>query len=295
MHAPLPYTQALAKQYSDAVPRLLVTEARDCVGGNIITRRDGGYQWEEGPNSFQPSDAVLRAAVDAGVADRLVLGDPKAPRYVYWGGRLRATPSGPDVLTFDLLSLWGKLRAGLGAAGFKAPLPEREESVKEFVTRNLGEEVFQRLIEPFCSGVYAGDPAKLSMKAAFGKVYDLEKGGGSIVGGVLALMKARKQKPPEPRPADLPPKPKVSLHLRAEAHVDGLLVVWGQASPSLGKGESQSYARSWSLRWTRSRRDWPWHALSARRDDSVISEDEVPLPYYQTQTCPPSISPFHTF
>ncbi|KFM28024.1 Protoporphyrinogen oxidase 1, chloroplastic [Auxenochlorella protothecoides] len=200
--------QALAKQYSDAVPRLLVTEARDCVGGNIITRRDGGYQWEEGPNSFQPSDAVLRAAVDAGVADRLVLGDPKAPRYVYWGGRLRATPSGPDVLTFDLLSLWGKLRAGLGAAGFKAPLPEREESVKEFVTRNLGEEVFQRLIEPFCSGVYAGDPAKLSMKAAFGKVYDLEKGGGSIVGGVLALMKARKQKPPEPRPADLPPKPK---------------------------------------------------------------------------------------
>jgi protoporphyrinogen oxidase len=28
----------------------------------------------------------------------------------------------------------------------------REESVEEFVRRNLGDEVFERLIEPFCSG-----------------------------------------------------------------------------------------------------------------------------------------------
>ena len=202
--------QALAARHPDAVQRVLVTEARGRVGGNITTAEDAGrgYLWEEGPNSFQPNDSMLEAAVDAGCADELVFGDPKAPRFVFWDGRLRATPSGPDVVTFDLLSLWGKLRAGLGAVGLlNGEAPAYEETVEQFIKRNLGDEVYFRLIEPFCSGVYAGDPTKLSMKAAFGKIQVLEEKGGSLVGGALALMQEKKADPPPPRRADLPAKP----------------------------------------------------------------------------------------
>ena len=110
--------------------------------------------------------------VDAGIADDLVLGDPTAPRFVYWENKLRATPSGPVSAVFgDFLSFPGKIRAGLGAVGlFNEKPPGKEESVKEFISRNLGPEVFFRLIEPFCSGVYAGNPERLSMKAAFGRI-----------------------------------------------------------------------------------------------------------------------------
>jgi oxygen-dependent protoporphyrinogen oxidase len=61
--------------------------------------------------------------VDAGIGDDLVFGDPKAPRFVFWDKKLRPTPSGPDVLTFDLLTFLGKIRAGLGAIGLKEKAP----------------------------------------------------------------------------------------------------------------------------------------------------------------------------
>ncbi|CAL9009198.1 unnamed protein product [Prunus brigantina] len=202
--------QALATKHGDAVPNVIVTEARDRVGGNIITVQKDGYLWEEGPNSFQPSDPMLTMLVDSGLKDDLVLGDPNAPRFVLWDGKLRPVPSSPaDIPFFDLMSIGGKLRAAFGALGIRPspPPPGHEESVEEFVRRNLGDEVFERLIEPFCSGVYAGDPSKLSMKAAFGKVWNLEQNGGSIVGGAFKAIQERKRAHKTPRDPRLP-KPK---------------------------------------------------------------------------------------
>ena len=200
---------ALRDVHGKDVKSFLVTETRDVVGGNVITKEKDGYVWEEGPNSFQPNDFVLKAALDAGCADELVFGDPTAARYVFWENELRRVPSGPDAITNNLLSLWGKIRAGLGAVGIlKDAAPDGEETVEQFIRRNLGDEVFYRLIEPFCSGVYAGDPTKLSMKAAFGKIWILEKNGGSLVGGALELMKDKKANPAPPRDPKLPTPPK---------------------------------------------------------------------------------------
>lgn len=200
--------QALSTKHASLSLNFIVTEARDRIGGNITTLESNGYLWEEGPNSFQPSDPVLTMAVDSGLKEDLVLGDPNAPRFVLWNSKLRPVPSKPtDLPFFNLMSFSGKIRAGLGALGFRSSPPGHEESVEEFVRRNLGDEVFERLIEPFCSGVYAGDPAKLSMKAAFGKVWSLEQKGGSIFGGTFKTIQERRKNPKAPRDPRLP-KPK---------------------------------------------------------------------------------------
>lgn len=51
----------------------------------------------------------------------------------------------------------------------------------------------------FTTGVYAGDPSKLSMKAAFGKVWRLEQNGDSIIGGTFKAIQERNNSSNPPR------------------------------------------------------------------------------------------------
>lgn len=48
--------------------------------------------WEEGPNSYQPGDAILTVACDAGMQNDILLADPNSDRFVLWDKELRALP-----------------------------------------------------------------------------------------------------------------------------------------------------------------------------------------------------------
>ncbi len=193
----------LRKLSNNSPLKILVAEKQNRVGGNITTVSQGDFLWEEGPNSFSPTPELLKLAVDVGLKEDLIFADRKLPRYVYWNGQLVPVPMGPTaMLQSKLLSDSGKLRALVGALGFVPPavgagLSQQggEETVSQFFQRHLGVEVMQRLVEPFVSGVYAGDPGQLSAAAAFSRVARMaDIGGGLVAGAVLSAKRNSKSK-----------------------------------------------------------------------------------------------------
>jgi len=197
---------------------VMVAESRPEVGGSVSTKQKDGFLWEEGANSFQPNPTILRYAKDLGILDEMVLADSKLPRFIYWENKLFALPSRIiDICSLKLLTWPAKIRMILGVLGFisKKPPDTKEESIKEWITRHLGDEVFTRIIDPFVSGVYAGDPSKLSMRAALKKIEILEDIGvnrGIFSGGKARFAQIKAERIlNKDRDSDLPSIPSGSL------------------------------------------------------------------------------------
>jgi oxygen-dependent protoporphyrinogen oxidase len=194
--------RALARTGEDV--RLL--ESSDRVGGVVRTLERDGFLMELGPNTVRPTRELLELVSDLGLEGEVLLSDSRAPRYLAWRGALHALPSSPaSLLRTPLLSVRGKLR--LLAEPF---VPRRreaaEETVRDFFSRRTGWEVEERFVAPFVSGIFAGDPARLSAEAAFPALVRGEREHGSLLGALVARRRAR---------------PKASM--RVAARVRGLL------------------------------------------------------------------------
>ena len=165
-----------------------VYEAAPRVGGVVRTERREGYLAEAGPNTLtEPNPLVAALLEELGLAHRRVEASAAArTRYVVRGGRPVALPSSPrDLLTTRAFSLRAKLTI-LAEPFLRRGEPAGEESVAGFVRRRLGGEVLDYAADPFVAGIYAGDPAALSMRHALPRVHALEREHGSLVRGAFA-------------------------------------------------------------------------------------------------------------
>ena len=166
-------------------------EAGSRPGGVIATEQRDGFRFDLGPQSFLSSEPLL-ALIDAlGLREQLLHANPRAPRYILVGGRLVPAPlAPPSLLTTPLLSAGTKLRLFTEIARHTRP-PDEDESIAAFVRRKFGDQMLDRLVAPFVSGVYAGDPERLSLRAAFPKLHEMEVRYGSVLRGAMKSRPAK--------------------------------------------------------------------------------------------------------
>ncbi len=191
------------KQNAPDVAIMLIESDRR-LGGKITTDRVDGFVIEGGPDTFlsyKPRGIGL--CRELGLEDRLHGTNEKIRRtYVMRHGKLYDLPEGltglipsrfgPMIKT-GLISPLGKLRMGLDY--FIPPKSlNGDESLAQFVERRLGHELYERMIEPLMSGIYAGDGEQLSLGATFPQLRQTELEHGSLVKGMLAT---KRRKHPE--------------------------------------------------------------------------------------------------
>ena len=201
--SPLPFRGEGAGVRGETGITLLESSSR--LGGKIITERLDDFVIEGGPDSFlSVKQRGLGLCLELGLIERLHGTNEKFHRtYVMRSGQLLDLPEGltglipsrfGPMLKTNLISPLGKLRMGMD---YLIP-PRRElsdESLAMFIRRRLGREVYERLVEPLMSGIYAGDGEQLSLAATFPQLRQAELEQGSLVRGVLAAKKKASDKP----------------------------------------------------------------------------------------------------
>jgi oxygen-dependent protoporphyrinogen oxidase len=179
---------ALRKAGIDA--QLVETSPRP--GGVIHSITRDGFLLELGPQSFSGTAALRQLCQELGISNELLQAPAHAPRYILIDGKLRPVPLSPPAFfmssMFNGATKWDLLRDIFG----KTIPPDADESVAAFVRRKFSRQLLDRLVGPFVSGVYAGDPERLSLRSAFPQLYEAEKTAGSVVRGMLRLAKSKK-------------------------------------------------------------------------------------------------------
>jgi oxygen-dependent protoporphyrinogen oxidase len=173
-----------------------VVESRSEPGGAMQTIKEDGFLVDFGPNSgLETTPLIRQLAEEVGIADEMIYANESAnKRYILKNDQLLPLPTSPPAFfKSKLFSTTAKLRL------MKEPFVGKSEdgyyqSISEFVRRRLGQEFLDYAIDPFVSGVFAGNPDKLSVKSAFPKLYRLEELYGGLIKGMIRGARERKKR-----------------------------------------------------------------------------------------------------
>ena len=187
----------LAFYLKKAGKNVLILEKSDRTGGVVNSVTENGFTYETGPSTGVLSTLEL-AELFEDLQGKCVLetaNKQAQKRYIWIKESWEALPSGLlSAVKTPLFTLYDKFRI-LGEPWRKKG-GNPDESVAEMLVRRLGKSFLDYAVDPFLSGVYAGDPYKLITRHALPKLYALEFEHGGFIRGTIAKHKGVKLNQP---------------------------------------------------------------------------------------------------
>ena len=189
----------------DPTIKLTLLEASGRLGGVLETVQHDGFMVEQSADGFitnvpWATDLCRRV----GLADQLQpTSDRHRRAFVVCRSRLEPIPEGflimapsrvGPMLRTPILSTLGKLRL-LGELFVPAKKHVSDESLASFVSRRLGRETYQRLVQPLVGGIYTADPEQLSVQATMPRFLEMECTHGSLIRAAWRQARTRDKTP----------------------------------------------------------------------------------------------------
>jgi oxygen-dependent protoporphyrinogen oxidase len=190
----------LGKKSADRL-HLSVLESSSRPGGMIQSTAIDGFLLENGPNGFLDSNpSTFNLCKALGLESELLPASSSAARnrFLFLNNRLHKLPASLLGMAFSsVLSLSAKMRIIAEPWKTRRCIPA-EESIADFFRARVGNEVATTLADAFITGIWGGDPEKLSLPSCFPKWRQMEQEYGSLLRGVrarrIAKLKAARQK-----------------------------------------------------------------------------------------------------
>lgn len=179
---------------ADGRPAVVLLESSRRLGGKIRTESFAGRPLDVGAEALLArAPEAIELCRELGLGEQLTA--PSSDQAHVWTDRLHPLPprllagapgGSRGVVATGTLSPLGLARASLDMLAPSRPLQE-DISIGELVSRRLGSQVLNRLIDPLLGGIHAGDCNHLSVRATAPQLEAAVARGHGLVRGLRAM------------------------------------------------------------------------------------------------------------
>ena len=188
----LSFAHCLKKQGKD----FILLESANKVGGIVQTEKKDKFLCELGPNTVLINNPEIKLLLeDLGLLKSTLQPDEGAinNRFVLKNGQAEPFPSSLKKAIKSKLMSWSTLFHVLKEPFKPSYNGEQEESLADFCKRRFGQQILDDFFTPFVTGIYAGNPEKMSINYTMNMLKEAEEKHGSVMKGMFKMLKEKKQ------------------------------------------------------------------------------------------------------